>query len=896
MDKKSIEKKKRSGSDYLPHIIIASTLYFAVSILWLTSKNIGLLTAVLASLGVFIFMTGVVYIATLLRRAEKKSNPQPTSSPEDGEDKTKDGADKQKSFRREAWTDGLRYEARKVHDRIFRMGAVISVALVLFAVIMKAVFGLTPGELFFVSWPVIALVWLVQIVFLPKWMTWISFLIFCVMRAGIQIFGFGILAMLPQFAMLPVFYLLMMFFMFGSIMIPNLAQIKYYRPGTGKWEVAEGSTRGQFGARAVVETQMDRFIRHAEGKSDRKPTRGMVFEGPPGTGKTLLAMEIATKLNKPFVQADASAFNAPFMGFGQLIPLIVRWITEGMAREYGGAVVFIDEGETLFGARSGMQQQPQQAVREVDLWDVLSTNDGLTFDVPWVRTRQWNEAQMALAARQAPQTEGKHSMMMMPGAMGGSSAIYPFLTWMSGANSAPLMERTLRSLANTLLDALFIPVTLFGKALRLPPGKPEEINVMFITATNRFWMFDPAMIRPKRFGIVANFVIPDEDERADVAKHYLLIWHGKGYYRDDLITPERIREFAQATPNASPAELEQMIEEAVDVRVQHVAELRRIKRAFDESKLEKLLERDRKFWARFKSTVYDAEGKEIVGWNNEKVDWEALMETKSSISFGRANPEAVNETTRRNVAFHEFGHFIALNSFNGRRQKPTLLTVVPRRGSLGMVAHIPHDTREMHPQEFYYGLICTGIASWVTEHFFLGQSYPSVTADLRNATNVACLMVGKFGMNGFKCSEEDQEYYAGIGGVLISEPETSMFNPMANALLESVLRNPANRSKVAAIIGMAAIDAYRLIRTNQKLFLEVIPEFLALDEFSGNRLTDLWKKLDSELVGLDRMEEASRQARPANAFAVANPFYGGARAEGADIYEQVKALTEGGAS
>ncbi len=889
MDKPLLtQKKKRTGSNYLPHIVIASLMYFVITILWLAQHMVWPF-AIVTSLAVYIFMTAIAVI--LMKTKEKSDSNRAAKLLEDGND----GADKQKGFRREAWIDGLRYEAGKVHDRIFQMGAVLCVALTLYAVIMNAVFGLTPEKLFFVAWPIVALIWLVQIVFFPKWLTYTSFLVFCAIGVGLHTFGPQILMFLPNIIFLPVFYLLMMFFMYGSIMIPNLAQIKYFKPGTGNWEVPEGSTRGQFGARAVVETQMDRFVRYAEGKSDRKPTRGMVFEGPPGTGKTLLAMEIATKLNKPFVQADASAFNAPFMGFGQLIPLIVRWITEGMAREYGGAVIFIDEGENLFGARSGMQQQ-QQSTREVDLWDVLPTNGDLAFNVPRIRARQWNESQMALVARQAPPTEGKHGMMMMPGAMGGNSAIYPFLTWMNGANSAPIIQRTLRSLVNTLLDALFIPVTLFGKVLRLPPGKPEETNVMFITATNRFWMFDPAMIRPKRFGIVANFVIPDEDERADVAKHYLTLWHRKGYYQDNLVTPARIREFAQATPNASPAELEQMIEEAVDVRAQHVAELRRIKRAFDEGKLKTLLERDQKFWKRFKNTVYDAEGKEIPGWNHEKVDWEALMETKSSISFGRANPEAVNETTRRNVAFHELGHFLALKTFNGSRQIATLLTVVPRRGNLGMVAHIPHDTREQYPQEFYEGLIRTAVASWVTEHFFLGQGYPSVTGDLRNVTNLACLMVGKFGMAWFDCSKTDQEYYQAIGEVLISEPETSMFNPQATALLESVLKNPKARASVATIIGMAAIDAYRLIRVNQGLFLQVIPEFLELDEYSGNRLTDLWKMLDKRLVSLDHMDKADRQARPANAFAVPNTFYKKSRAEGADIYEQVKTLTEGARS
>lgn len=871
------DKKNVGPKSVIPHVLIAAVLFFAIAIPWLMMQQLTLVPAILISVVVFLLMTAVTI--ALMRTMTKSDSVK-------AEQLLKKNIPDQKAFRKEAWTEGLRTESRKVHDRIFRMGAIISICLTLFAVGMKLIFGLTLAQTFYVSWPIIGLIWFLQIVFLPRGLTWTSFVVFSVMRIGIQMYGFGLLAMLPQFAMLPVFYLLMMFFMYGSIMLPNLAQIKYYRPGQGNWEVAKGSTRGQFGARGTVETQIDRFVRYAKGLSNRKPTRGMVFEGPPGTGKTLFAKEIATSLDLPVVIADASAFNAPFMGFGQLIPLIVRWITEGMAREFGGAIVFIDEGETLFGARSGMQQQQSQHTRQLDHWDFFDMTGDQVADVPFVRTRNYNEQQMV------------HPMMMMPGAMGGSSAIYPWLTWMSGSDSAPFMERTLRSLANTLLDALFVPVTLFGKVLRLPPGKPVETNVLFITATNRFFMFDPAMIRPGRFGVVANFVIPDEDERADIIKYYLTKWHKMGYYVDDLIRPERIREFAQTTPNASPAEIEQMIQEAVDVRVQHVAELRRLKHHADEGTLETLLERDRKFWLRFKDTVYDSNGNEIPGWNDERVDWQALMETRSSISFGRANPEAVNQTTRRNVAIHEFAHFIALWLFNRKHHKPTLLTVVPRRNTLGMVAHIPHDTREQYPQGFYEGLIRTSIASWVAEHFFFGHNLPGVTGDLRQATNIACLMVGKFGMSFLNCPDEErQKYYREIGEVLISEPETSMFNPQATALLESVLRNPSARSKVAIVIGMAAIDAYRMIRANQNLFLEVIPRFLALDEFSGNNLAELWAMLDQKMVRLEQMDEVDGNALPPQSFAVTNPFYGDTRAEGAAICEQIVALTaEGGQS
>lgn len=840
---------------YLPHIIVASAAYLAISVSWLLFREVSITNSLLTSMGVF----GIMAAATVgaMKTAESASQEDPEGSPE--------------AYRKATRIEALKRDSRKLHDKMFRTGAAISVGLMLFAAIMYSAIDMSPGELYVVSMPVLIIMWFIMIVFLPNTAVYAIFLIMCGLRVGMALLGPQILVYLPNFLMLPFFYLMMMFFMFGSIMIPNLQQIKYFKPGEGDWETPKGSTRGQFLARAMIETQMDRFVRYATGKSDRKPTRGMVFEGPPGTGKTLYAKELATELELPFVLADAAAFNAPFAGFGMLIPLIVKFRTEGMAKEYGGAVVFIDEGELLFAVRSGMQPQGQPGGAGVELGDVWD-----------------NSGDMVIG--------GIDPIMMMPGAGAGgaSAAIFPFLTWMSGTTSAPFKERFIRSKTNTLLNAFFVPVTIGKRVLRLPPGKPQESNVMFITATNRFFMFDPAMIRPGRFGMVAEYVIPDEEERYDIAQHYLNRWHDKGYYQDELITDVRVREFARATPNASPAEIEQMVEEAVDVRVQHVAELRRIKGYYDRDELGELPEKDNKFWLRFRSTIYAKDGSEIVDWDDERVDWQALMETRSSISFGRANPDRATEKTKIIVAFHETGHFMALNSFNGERIKPTLLSVIPRRGSLGMVAHVPENTKEMHPQEYYEGLIRVSVAAWVTEHFFFGQNYPGVSGDLRNATGVASLMVGKFGMKHYECTKEEKQVYMRIGSSLISEPDQNQFNPQAMSMLQTMTKGHRRRD-IAVIIGMAAVDAYRLIRYNQELFLDVIPEFLRLDEFSGQRLEDLWDKMTKEIVPLGKMVDTDLmrwKVPPLNEFAATNSFYQDIEAEGAELYDRIAAILE----
>jgi ATP-dependent 26S proteasome regulatory subunit len=79
-----------------------------------------------------------------------------------------------------------------------------------------------------------------------------------------------------------------------------------------------------------------------------EPERGILFYGPPGTGKTLFARALAGELNLPFVELSPADVAS-------------RWINEGPerirqlfaeAQQLGPCVIFVDEAEHLFGARS----------------------------------------------------------------------------------------------------------------------------------------------------------------------------------------------------------------------------------------------------------------------------------------------------------------------------------------------------------------------------------------------------------------------------------------------------------------------------------------------------------------------------------------------------------------
>jgi cell division protease FtsH len=75
--------------------------------------------------------------------------------------------------------------------------------------------------------------------------------------------------------------------------------------------------------------------------------KGLLLEGPPGTGKTLMARALAGEAGVPCYVASGSDFTGTYVGQGvQRIKTLFR-----KARKAGGAVIFIDEIDTLGGRR-----------------------------------------------------------------------------------------------------------------------------------------------------------------------------------------------------------------------------------------------------------------------------------------------------------------------------------------------------------------------------------------------------------------------------------------------------------------------------------------------------------------------------------------------------------------
>jgi len=78
---------------------------------------------------------------------------------------------------------------------------------------------------------------------------------------------------------------------------------------------------------------------------------GVLFYGPPGTGKTLMARAIAGEASVPFYKVNGSDFVELYVGLGARR---VRNLYK-IARENAPCIVFIDEVDSIGGARGGFK-------------------------------------------------------------------------------------------------------------------------------------------------------------------------------------------------------------------------------------------------------------------------------------------------------------------------------------------------------------------------------------------------------------------------------------------------------------------------------------------------------------------------------------------------------------
>jgi len=420
----------------------------------------------------------------------------------------------------------------------------------------------------------------------------------------------------------------------------------------------------------------------------------------------------------------------------------------------------------------------------------------------------------ALASRRSGMAGGGMMGGGMMGMMGGGMmGLNMLLVLMDGIDNPGLIIRQLRGLVNLTLDGLFLPrVVGFNGTklkLRIPALKAPNYNILFIGATNRPSVLDEAVTRPGRFGRQLVFRLPDRESRKDIANLYF----AKKQHDPALDTPSRRDEFARITEGYSPADIEQALSLALLY-------------AFEDGR--------------------------------DALNWQDVREAMGNVEAGLALPVEYSERDKIAVARHEMGHAVASHFFKTDHAH-VRLSIRRRATAIGEIGgyhkSLPNEEEWMEFRSQLAGDIRHSLGSIACEHVFYGEGSTGVYGDLRNATAIACRMVGTIGMGADKLDPKMSTKATNIGEQLISVAQVAEGMHEQGTWVGAVLNNPRGRRVVAQILGSAYIDDWRLMNANKEGIDQAVEALIAQGgELMGNEVTGL---LDS--VGL-------RATTPADAY------------------------------
>jgi cell division protease FtsH len=227
-------------------------------------------------------------------------------------------------------------------------------------------------------------------------------------------------------------------------------------------------------------------------------------------------------------------------------------------------------------------------------------------------------------------------------------------------------------------------------------GMAGNNGVVWMAATNREDMLDPAVRRPGRFDRVVEVPLPTAVDRLEILKIHAA--------RSRLAPDVNLERLSQLTVGHSGAELANLLNEAAIIAVQDTGNM--ITNAHVEQARDRIL----------------------------------LGRVRSGI--------VINDQERRLIALHESGHAV-VGMVACPEDQLHKITIEPRGRSLGAAHFSPESDRHLHPRRYLEGIIAKALGGRAAELVFLGPELVTTGAgsDLVQATGIARRMVAEFGMS-----------------------------------------------------------------------------------------------------------------------------------------------------
>ena len=225
-------------------------------------------------------------------------------------------------------------------------------------------------------------------------------------------------------------------------------------------------------------------------------------------------------------------------------------------------------------------------------------------------------------------------------------------------------------------------------------GFDGNLGIIVLAATNRPDVLDPALQRPGRFDRQIVIGLPDIRAREELFRLYT-----KNKPLDKDVSPEIL---AKMTPGFSPADIENMINEAALLTARR---------------------------------------------NGTKIRMEEIQEGISKAMMGpKKKSRVISDAEKKLTAYHEAGHAIVMKCTpNGDPVHE--ITIIPRGMAGGYTSWLPEEDRTFITKGFMVDTIKHMLGGRVAEELKLDDISTGASNDLERATGLARDMITKYGFS-----------------------------------------------------------------------------------------------------------------------------------------------------
>ncbi|NLV87940.1 MAG: ATP-dependent zinc metalloprotease FtsH [Tissierellia bacterium] len=309
-------------------------------------------------------------------------------------------------------------------------------------------------------------------------------------------------------------------------------------------------------------------------------------------------------------------------------------------------------------------------------------------------------------------------------------------------------------------------------------GFSTNEGIIVMAATNRADILDPALLRPGRFDRTIYVGLPDVRGREEILKVHTR--------NKPLAEDVDLKVIAKRTPGFSPADLENLVNEAALLTARH---------------------------------------------NLKSIPMNLIEEASIKVQAGpEKKSKVVSEKERRLTAYHEAGHAIT-SRLTPDTDPVHMVTIIPRGMAGGFTAYIPEEDRNFITKKQMESRLVTLLGGRAAEALVLGDISTGAQNDIERATKIARSMVTHYGMSEklgpMTYGTDDEEVFVGR-----DFGRTRNYSEDVAAAIDSEMRR---------IIDTAYNKAEQLLRDNMDKLHRVAEALLEKETLTGKEFEEIFQ-------------------------------------------------------